>query len=135
MSGPHAFSAIRYSGAGPGNGVTVTLFATVDTSAGVANVGYWAKHLTSEMGIHRCIFNVQTTDNTGSSFVLQKSPDRGVTWYTVSTTAVSGTTTNNTFDVVVEGLPDWRVRWVNGATPQAVFEADGAFIDTRPATT
>lgn len=116
-----------------GAGLTV-LFATQDATAGTAVAG-WSKHLTSETGIHRTIWNIQTTDNSGSSFILQKSRDRGVTWRTVSTTAVAGSTTNNTFDVVVEGLPDWRVVWSNGAANQLIFEADGAFVDSRSATT
>lgn len=131
MAGP--YSAFRFSGTNPTGAGTTTLFATYDSAAG--NGAKWSQHLTSETGIHRVIINVQTTDNTGSSYQLQKSRDRGVTWRTVSSTAVSGSTTNQTIDLVVEGLPDWRVVWTNGAINQVIFEADGAFIDSRNPTT
>lgn len=67
------------------------------------------------------------------SVYLYWSPDRGTTWVQISTTAVSapGAGACAEVDLLVEGLPDWKVSWKNGGSAQTGWTLTQWMTDER----
>ena len=104
----------KYTGSAlPGNGEVVSFFDTTNT-------GYGGNFCDTN-GIARIMVRL-VNDNAGT-LTFESSEDRGTSWRTRSTNAVAASAANseNVYDFLVEGLPDVRVRWTNGATPQGTF--------------
>jgi hypothetical protein len=115
---------VKYTGSAlPGNAEVVVMFTTT------AN-GYGANFFAST-GTNRFLLAL-VNDQTGT-LASQKSTDRGVTWTTISSDAVSASATNdqNYYDYLVEPYADWRLVWTNGATPQTSFKPSMALVNQR----
>lgn len=116
---------IKYVGTAlPGNGATVTLFSTVDAG--------WAANGFALLGIARLIFSINN-DQSGTLKAYQ-STDRGVTWVQAvadDAESASGATAENINDYLVEQYADWKLDWVNGATPQTRFTVNIAADSMR----
>ena len=114
-----------YTGAAlPGNAATVVLLATAPTSgSGTGVIAYPADsgHQFQKMGIRRVALSL-TNDQAGTINEYQ-SLDRGATWVKIFTAAVAASAANseNQYDFWVEPYQDWKLEWVNGATPQTTF--------------
>lgn len=114
MSKPSHQVKFTYTGSAlPGNAEVVTFFDSTNTGFG-AN---WC----DTNGVARILVRL-VNDNTGT-LTMDVSTNRGTSWRTISTNAVTASAANseNDYDFLVEGLPDVRIRWTNGATPQTVF--------------
>ena len=51
------------------------------------------------------------------------SVDRGTNWTKIYTAAVAASAANSEspYDFLIEPYADWKLEWVNGATPQTTF--------------
>ena len=61
------------------------------------------------------------------------SENRGTTWTQISSTAVAASAANseNPYDYLIEPYSDWKLEWVNGATPQTTFRVAAALQGQR----
>lgn len=101
------------------NGTTYPLFSTV-TAFPMAN-GF------QSMGFNRLELTIYN-DQSGTIKAYQ-SPDRGITWIQVQADqAVSAANKENFFDWLVESYADFKVDWVQGATPQMAFSPNFAAV-------
>jgi hypothetical protein len=117
---------ISYLGSAlPGNAETVVLFSTALTAPGPM------ENMLQKRDIRR-IFLSLTNDQAGTLNAYQ-SVDRGTTWRKVYTTGVGASPLNgeNQYDLYVEPYADWKLEWVNGATPQTVFIPNMVATDER----
>lgn len=116
MSKPSHQVKFKYTGSAlPGNAEVVSFFDTT-----VANGGMGANWCDTN-GVARIL--VRLINSQAGTLTMEVSTDRGSNWTTISTNAVAISSANseNDYDFLVEGLPDVRIRWTNGATPQTVF--------------
>lgn len=114
MSKPSHQVKFKYTGSAlPGNAEVVTFLDTTGTGFG-AN---WC----DTIGVARVL--VRLINSQAGTLNMQVSVDRGTNWTTISTNAVAASSANNEndYDFLVEGLPDVRIQWTNGATPQTTF--------------
>lgn len=123
--GDEAIAQPRYGGSAlPGNAETVVLFSTV--------VAFPGKSFHAGAGIHRILIDIDH-DQSGT-IKAYRSNNRGVTWtqfYDSGAIAAPGATASTERDIAVEPLQDWKVEWVNGATPQTLFLVDMALLGER----
>lgn len=137
-----ANTQLKYVGSAlPGNAETVIMFDTAVSLDGVnlttaalraASRGFaMSKGHFARYGGKRFILRV-TNDQTATLNVYRSS-DRGVTWTKIYTVAVAASAANseNVYDVLIEGQPDWKVEWVNGANPQTSFTVSMEVTDER----
>lgn len=117
---PIAYSAYHYRTA-PAGSATAVLWDT--TTHG---------RMTQGVGIHRVRLDV-AHDQDGT-LELHRSDNDGASWEAVSSAAVTTAATTSKADLIVEPYLDYRIRWVNGATPQTYFEADLSFQYDRSPT-
>lgn len=144
---------VRYAAAAlPGNAETVVFFDTtislnvvspsattsmgkvlIDSAAKRAlSTGYaMPKGFFSSMGIKR--FLLRLVNDQSGTLNAYRSDDRGAAWTKIYTVAVAASAANseNVHDVLVEGFPDFKLEWVNGATPQTTFKVSMEMVDER----
>lgn len=133
---------VKYTGAAlPGNAETVILFDTAISVDGVnlttaalraAARGFaMSKGHFQKMGGKR--FVLRLVNDAAGTLNVYKSDDRGANWNKIYTVAVAASAANseNVYDVLIEGLYDWKVEWVNGATPQTSWEPSMEISDER----
>lgn len=104
----------KYTGSAlPGNAEVVT-FLDSTTAGFPGNFG-------DTFGLARII--VRLVNDQSGTLTLEVSTNRGTSWTTISTNAVSASAANseNAYDFLIEGLADIRIKWTNGATPQTTF--------------
>jgi hypothetical protein len=120
-----AYSQPRYSGTAlPGNAETVVLFSTVTAFPG--------KSFQAGAGIKRLIIDIKH-DQAGT-IKAYRSQNRGVTWnqlYDSGSIAAPAATSSTIRDFAFEPYMDFKVEWLNGATPQTTFIVDEALTDER----
>lgn len=117
---------IKYTGSAlPGNAETVTIF---DTTAGGGQMGAGFMALAELNRLYLTIINDQA-----GTLKSYSSENRGTTWTQISSTAVAASAANseNPYDYLVEPYLDWRLLWVNGATPQTTFRVAAALQGQR----
>lgn len=121
-----AYAKPKYIGSAlPGNAETVVLFSTVAAFPG--------KNYCQHNGIKRFIVDLKH-DQTGT-VKAYRSQDRGTTWnqfYDSGAIAAPAATSSTIRDIAIEPYEDWKVEWVNGATPQTTFLVGMALADERP---
>lgn len=133
---------LKYAGAAlPGNAETVIFFDTAISVDGVnlttaalraAARGYaMAKGHCAQYGLKR--FILRLVNDQAGTLNIYRSSDRGVTWTKIYTAAVAASAANseNVYDVLVEGLPDFKVEWVNGAVAQTTWFPSMELTDER----
>lgn len=106
---------IKYVGSAlPGNGETVVLFSTT------ANTGMGANFM-AEAQLNRLYLTL--INSQAGTLNAYSSEDRGVNWTKIYTAAVgiSAANSESPYDFLIEPYSDWKLEWVNGATPQTTF--------------
>lgn len=108
----------KYTGSAlPGNAETVTLFSTVAAFPG--------KNYCAMLGKNR--LEVSIKNDQSGTLEGYKSVDRGVNWVQVfPDTAVAAPAAGavNFYDFLIGEYDDFKLDWVNGATPQTTFGID-----------
>jgi len=106
---------IKYVGSAlPGNGETVVLFSTT------ANTGMGANFM-AEAQLNRLYLTL--INSQAGTLNAYSSEDRGVNWTKIYTAAVgiSAANSESPYDFLIEPYSDWKLEWINGATPQTTF--------------
>lgn len=105
---------VKYVGSAlPGNAETVVLFTTVNTGMGA--------NFMSIASLNR-LYMTLINDQAGT-LNAYSSENRGTSWTKIYTAAVAASAANSEspYDFLVEPYADWKLEWVNGATPQTTF--------------
>jgi hypothetical protein len=108
---------LKYTGSTPGaDANTYVLFSTV----AAACPGNWGPMC----GFHT--FHYDIDNDQAGTLNLYKSSNRGTSWTQMSTTAVAipAANTSNNGVLLIEGLADFKVEWVNGGSAQTVWAVD-----------
>lgn len=118
---------IKYGGATPGaDGNTYVLFSTVDAGC--------PRNAFAHNDVRR--WSMDLAHDQAGTLNSWKSQDGGVNWIQITTEAIvvpaAGTTTKK--EILVEGLQDWKVEWVNGGQAQTVWALDMLLGDDRSGT-
>lgn len=137
-----ANTQLKYVGAAlPGNAEVVILFDTTISVDGVtlssaalraASRGFaMSKGHLARYGIKR--FVVRLVNDQAGTINGYRSADRGVTWTKIYTAAVAASAANseNVYDFLVEGFPDCKFDWTNGAVAQGTFFPSLELTDER----
>jgi hypothetical protein len=129
---------IKYTGSAlPGNAEVVVLVATAPTyTAGVSdNLGFTIANYLQESKIRRIV--VGLINDQAGTLKEYISPDRGVTWTQISSTAVAAIAANsqNIYDFLVEHYSDWKLEWTNGAAAQTTFTVNIVGVGQRQVAT
>lgn len=106
---------VKYVGSAlPGNAETVVLFSTT------ANSGMGAAFIASAQ-LNR--FYMTLINDQAGTLNAYSSENRGTTWTKIYTSAVAASAANSEspYDFLIEPYSDWKLEWVNGATPQTTF--------------
>lgn len=107
---------VKYTGSAlPGNAETVVLFSTVAAFPG-------AQYL-AQRGLERFVLSL-VNDQAGTLKAFF-SDNRGVSWTQIDNVAVAIAPANEDQVYDFGGLPafqDWKLEWLNGATPQTSFK-------------
>lgn len=122
---------IKYHGSAlPGNAETVTIFDTTDGLAGTGASQMPANFMALAQ-LNR-LYLALVNDQAGT-LKSYSSEDRGKTWTQIGSLAVSAVAANseNPSDWLIESYSDWRLLWVNGATPQTTFRVAAALQGQR----
>lgn len=113
---------VKYTGSAlPGNAETVNIFSTVSAFPGK---NYAAMH-----GRNRLEVSIKN-DQTGT-LKGYRSSDRGVNWvqvYPDTAVAAPASGATNFYDFLIVEFEDFKLDWLNGATPQTVFHVDAALV-------
>ena len=115
---------VTYAGGLPGGAATVSLFDT--TVLGSANA-------LPHASVYRATY-VVAMDRDGT-FEAHWSDDRGATWHLIDSDAISvgtpGVSESVSGEFAVEGLRDFRLQFVNGATAQGTFDVNVSLSTER----
>jgi hypothetical protein len=115
---------VKYTGSAlPGNAETVSIFSTV--------VAFPGQGMIQSMEIHR-LYLTLVNDQAGT-LKSYSSENRGVTWTQISSTAVAiaSANTDQPYDYLIDPYTDWKLDWVNGATPQTSFRVAASLQGDR----
>lgn len=118
---------MKYTGSAlPGNAETVVIFNSYVAGFG----GYGLQGA----GIHRVDVSIQN-DQAGT--LKAYASTNGTTWVQYDSAAISAasSTTESHSDWLVEPYMFWKLEWLNGATPQTIFNVRMAGTDQRPVAT
>src|SRR5689334_9796650 len=132
-----SFSRITYKGTTPGaDGNTYVIFASANpgTASDVMNANRFNAfpgNSPALMGFRKAVVTMKM-DKLGT-LNLWESPDRGTTWRQVDTVAVAApaSTASSITEFLVEGMPDFKIEWVNGGQAQTFFDVYQALSDQR----
>lgn len=120
---------VSYAGSAlPGNAETVDLFSSV--------IAFQGANTHVMMGYPR--FQLSLKNDQAGTLSVWESTDRGVNWTQVranEAVAAAAAGTESTWDFYVGSYKDFRVRWVNGATPQTTFRVNMALSPEAAPTT
>lgn len=120
-----AYTVCKYIGSAlPGNAETVNIFSSV--------VALNGKRMAQGAGLHRLIVDIKH-DQTGT-MKFYVSANRGVTWdqiYDSGVIAAPAATSSTIRDFAFEPYDDFKLDWLNGATPQTTFNVRVALTDER----
>lgn len=133
MSAPVRFV---YTGSAlPANGETVVLLATAPTAGVLTGVIGGAGNMGNcfpNMLIRRILVDI--TNDAGGTLREYQSVDRGANWVQINpdlAVAAAAANSVNQYDFLVEQYGDWKLIWVNGATPQTTFRVNIVSDDQR----
>ena len=123
-----AHANIKYAGTTPGNdGNTYVLLATTLPAAPTN-----AMNMNRDGGVGGNFFpnaNIKKVAvlikcNQAGTLNAYESTDRGANWRQIDTVAVAAPGASASFaaEFLVEGLPDFKLEWVNGGTIQSPFD-------------
>lgn len=100
---------------------TIELYSSV--------VGATAPHQLVSGGMK--LFLLDIAHDEDGTIRVEKSKDRGLTWHTVTTTAITAAvpTTKQAFQLEV--FDDFRVLWINGGSDQTVWVVDMCLSNQR----
>lgn len=115
---------VKYGGSAlPGNAETVNIFSTV--------VAFPGANMIQSMEIHR--FYLGIVNDQAGTLKAYKSSNRGVTWTQIDSQAVAAAagSAENRSDWLIDPYADWKLDWLNGATPQTTFLVDAALQGER----
>ena len=122
---------IKYTGSAlPGNAETVTIFDTTklgSSTAGAVPIANFA----ALAGLNRLY--VTFINDAAGTLKSYSSENGGTTWTQISSTAVAASAGNadTPFDYLIEPYQDWKLEWLNGATPQTTFRVAAALQGQR----
>ncbi len=117
------FSRPKYVGTAlPAISETVTLYTTPAIAGQASN-------FFASSNVHKVVLDLKN-DQSGT-LSAQKSADGGTTWVTIYSETITATGVNAVIhrEYPVEGIQDFRLRWVNDATAQTTFIVDVALSD------
>lgn len=128
-----------YAGTTPGaDGNTYVLFTTTDPTSLTSNVNdtmnaKWMENAAALMGIKKA--NLTIKCNNSGTLNVYESRNRGTNWRQIDTVSVAApaATASAPIEVVVEGLRDFMITWVNGGSAQSPFDVLISFSEQRAA--
>jgi len=121
---------ITYTGVAlPGNGVTVVLFDTTVAFPGASYLAQW--------GMKRIVVDL-AHDQAGTlkaykSNTRLTAPGATPVWVQIENLAVAApaANTSDVYDRLIEEFADYKLEWLNGATPQTLWQPDVALSSER----
>ena len=117
---------VVYNGSTPGaDSNTYTLFDSTVT--------FSAARFAQALGASKlCVVWKQPGANSGL-LKAYRSIDRGVTWQQVDQATVSQTasTASNSYELLIESLPDYKLDFVNGGSAQTAWTVDISLVSQR----
>jgi len=114
----------KYTGTAlPGNAAVVVIFTTVQLG--------WGANFLATNGIQRILVSINNSQS--GTLNAYQSSDRGANWVKIDTLAVAAAAANTERinDYFVTQYADWKLEWVNDATPQTVFTVNIASAAER----
>ena len=120
---------LKYTGSAlPGNAELVNIASSVSLFSGAG--------MAQGAGLKRLVVSIKHDASGTLKFYSSRDRANGAatvsSWTQVADSgAIAAPTYTSTYDYVIEPHMDWKLDWLNGATPQTTFSVDVALTDER----